>query len=653
MLGRQVQDMRDEMDGKAKSIFAWSIERGRLTPRDTEWYRCASNHADAAAANALSRESLADLVDQRETKAANSVEEGGAALLLGLRFAASGKVKLVLDTLRLMLRGGSAAGRLTEMKRLEELRKKIQGLRRTPDGRIFESDLDELRQDEHMRRVSAYMADLALQKAASRTPMAWELMPRMFHIHGSFDPRASPWDRSWDPRADYENGVFAGMEQILGEFERSDTSDTRVKGSQRNRNILHQLEVQRQLRYRRQGVPEEGVREGRIRPAIRTGGAVLIQGKALERWETLIGLLLVKPELLMRKEKARAAQAFQARQLGAIRDVQDHDRLREQTKALKRELGELQVQIEVQRKEMMSAKSEMRDQWNGAAVRRFTAARQRLDSLTLQFTRVDTTKSRNKALYKLQASASQALAFQSVSVVDQVFQILADQDDPNLNPVAALANPQGGPMEGELRESVSVVDFEPPIARFSTDDVVSWVESNVDLAKLPQEQAHIASLMRDHDISGRNLVHLSKVDLLRMGLTGPIARLLLVQLQGLKTRLALPPDKELIRQMLPSARAALIGSEEEVIHFLMTELLVEEKSAIYIFKLFNKYDREITKEVTLPDLQQAAVFAGINYLSNPKILQKVRDRYDWDKSESFDLLVFGRIISDLWEGRLS
>jgi hypothetical protein len=55
----------------------------------------------------------------------------------------------------------------------------------------------------------------------------------------------------------------------------------------------------------------------------------------------------------------------------------------------------------------------------------------------------------------------------------------------------------------------------------------------------------------------------------------------------------------------------------------------------------------------LPDLQQAAVFAGINYLSNPKILQKVRDRYDWDKSESFDLIVFGRIISDLWEGRLS
>ena len=45
-----------------------------------------------------------------------------------------------------------------------------------------------------------------------------------------------------------------------------------------------------------------------MRKAIRTGGPVLEPGRAVARWEQLLGLLLVKPEFLIRKEKARDAQ---------------------------------------------------------------------------------------------------------------------------------------------------------------------------------------------------------------------------------------------------------------------------------------------------------------------------------------------------------
>lgn len=79
-----------------------------------------------------------------------------------------------------------------------------QHVRATPDGIMFDTEVDWLRDNAEAQRIEDYMRALNHHKRLTRCAPVWEKMPLMFFVDGVFDRE---WDRAADSRAEYSSGT--------------------------------------------------------------------------------------------------------------------------------------------------------------------------------------------------------------------------------------------------------------------------------------------------------------------------------------------------------------------------------------------------------------------------------------------------------------
>jgi len=138
-------------------------------------------------------------------------------------------------------------------------------------------------------------------------------------------------------------------------------------------------------------------------------------------------------------------------------------------------------------------------------------------------------------------------------------------------------------------------------------------------------------------------MHLSKGDLMRMGLKGPVARLVLVRIEAYKHEKCVGDQRpEIEKQHSLSASMALLESDDSIHDFLKSEFELEDRQINLFRKTFDKFDVERRGEVDVQDLTAAAASCGTRL--HPQILKASKKKFDADDSGSIDLVCFCQIM---------
>jgi len=556
-------------------------------------------------------------------------------------------------------------------------------VRSTPHGFIFDVEGDTLRQDAELARVDAYLSDLHKHKRVNRGLPVWEKMPLMFFVDGIFDRE---WDRAAERRGEYSSGNFREMASLVESIKSDDrVAELKARTPHRNQRLWRHVEKWREWHYVRQSVPEEGAafqffKEG---PPRKTAALHI---HPLHNWKTLTGLMLVKPQALLDKEKQTLVLSFQDKQLASVQALQQHAGLKTQVKAHKVELSRILAAMQTERGEIKKKFQVLKDGWNGEAVAAIKRARKQIDVLEQDFESVSQTKDRLKALYKLRGNSSDALKWKGSLALDAVWLALSRHTDAREDDVAAYSNAHGGAVEFDLINSINVPDITHPLDLLETPHILKWVQSDKELSKRPAHVRAISTALEKQQINGRMLMHLEKVDLMRMGLQGPVARLLLVRIESFKKDHSLGTFNAAIeKQHALSAELAMIQTPTEEHAFLKAQFNLEDRQvpdhthslcpvtahasqlslslslflslsfSLYLTpaphyprqvlvysNTFQKFDFLKRSEIAMVDITAAVASATGNKL-HPQILKTLQKKFDPDNSGTIDLVCFCQI----------
>ena len=514
-------------------------------------------------------------------------------------------------------------------------------VRPTPDGIMFDVEKDWLRQNAEVARIDAYLTELHNDKRRNRGAPVWEKMPLMFFVDGVFDRE---WDRAADRRAEYSSGNFREMGNLVEKMRADDrVSDLKSKDPHRNQRLWRHVEKFDDAQYKRQSIPEEGAEFNFFREGPPPRRAAL-RADPVESWKVLVGLLLVKPQALLDKEKStHGEENFHGQNLAAIHALQSHAGLKQQVKGLKVQLGDILEQMDNERAIIKEQFVVLKGGWNGDAVAAIKTSRKQIQALEKAFEAVSQSKDRIKALYKLRQSSSSALRWKGKQALDAVWEAMAQYTDPEVDRVMAGSNALGGPMDPALVAVVTVADKVHPLDLIEVEDILRWVDADQDLSKIPSIATQVKAGLQAQQITGRMLMHLSKGDLMRMGLKGPVARLVLVRIEAFKEAQNLGELKhDINKQHSLSAQLALLATDAQVNSFLKSEFELEDRQVKLFRKTFSKFDLEGRGEVDVQDLTAAAASCGTKL--HPQILKASKKKYDPDDSGTLDLVCFVQIM---------
>ena len=259
-----------------------------------------------------------------------------------------------------------------------------------------------------------------------------------------------------------------------------------------------------------------------------------------------------------------------------------------------------------------------------------------------RFQMVSQNRDRAKALYKLRERSSTSLRWKGLPALNAVFEAISQFTDPNLDEVGAEANARGGPLDADLLRQVTVADSVHPVDLIEVKDVVEWVAADSYLCRSEANCLAIQAAMQEHQINGRMLMHVLKSDLMRMGLQGPVARLLLIRIESFKAERKIgKPEPSVEKQHGTSAEFALLAPEERK-YFLKNFFELDERQVSSFCRVFEKFDADKQGEINVGDLAEAVAACGASLHSqNLKAFQK---RHDPDESGTIDIICFLHIV---------
>ena len=211
-----------------------------------------------------------------------------------------------------------------------------------------------------------------------------------------------------------------------------------------------------------------------------------------------------------------------------------------------------------------------------------------------RFQMVSQNRDRAKALYKLRERSSTSLQWKGLPALNAVFEAISQFTDPNVDEVGAEANARGGPLDPDLLLQVTIADSVHPVDLIEVKDVVEWAAADSYLCRSEANCLAIQAAMQEHQINGRMLMHVLKSDLMRMGLQGPVARLLLIRIESFKAERKIgKPEPSVEKQHGTSAEFALLAPEERK-YFLKNFFEFDERQVSSFCRVFEKFDAIIT-----------------------------------------------------------
>lgn len=300
------------------------------------------------------------------------------------------------------------------------------------------------------------------------------------------------------------------------------------------------------------------------------------------------------------------------------------------------------------RAKIQSSAKALAQEWNGPAFSQYRSATIELKTMKQLFDRLRQAKERTKTLCVVRSMSGGAVQWRSNSAMTAVLDAFKQQRNEFIDPVGAYANVQGGEIEQDMMDAIEQLDFVSSAHAMTLADTREWVHNDLILAQSARIRSNVLAVLEQYETNGRMLMSLDKDDLLRMGLTGPDARMALVALAGLKRRLKAetPKSEAHARQYKLSMQIALLEPDIVAIRELLcTELELEFKQVEGMRKAFMRNDREHRGEILWDDAVRAAATLGID--AKTSRLHELQSTLEPSLAISLDLAGFCRFIKGL------
>ena len=425
--------------------------------------------------------------------------------------------------------------------------------RATPDGLLFESELDELREDAAAARAVAALQPLAEARRAERRAELWEALPLLGHAGG---PAERPWATAGSREEDFAGETYYGMAPLVAALADDPAAAAlRPRSQQCNRGLLLEAADAADARASASAggasAPTAAAARGGA-PSTRAGdgerGLWLLRQEPAGRWEWLCGVAMLRPAYVRAQLAERARRPAQDRVLEGIAAVQRRAAYEDGLRAVRARLAGAAAQRAEAEAELAAADAELLARgWDPGAFDRRRRAAAALAALGRSQARWEREKARAKTAHALLTARSADLRWLQPAWRDAVYGVLSCQpvggagaDDSEDDAAAAAgAGASGGPMESGLVRAIAACDDDDAADRnaaaaMGPDEVVEWAGGLVALRGCPGRRSEILALLAKRRIGGRTLVRLRRAELLDMGLTSPAAALLLASARGLQ-----------------------------------------------------------------------------------------------------------------------
>jgi hypothetical protein len=168
--------------------------------------------------------------------------------------------------------------------------------------------------------------------------------------------------------------------------------------------------------------------------------------------------------------------------------------------------------------------------------------------------------------------------------------------------------------------------------------VCKWILTDPVLQRAPSRRNKMVETISKHEVDGRTLFNCTKVDLQRMGLQGPSARLLLSRVFYLMKETGAVNKRKVTQVERISAEYASMTNEEAKDELLREMLLLGEDLLVELKVIFSQYDPNGNEEIPCKMIGKILADQGddihINELAR---LSKIADP---DDSGACDLVGF-------------
>ena len=525
---------------------------------------------------------------------------GGPALLIRAVFSECTDMDRIAHALAAIARTGNSALRGASAK----------GARRrgakaaagpggaTPDGLLFESEADELREDDAAVRAAAALLPLAEARRVERRAELWEALPLLGHASG---PAERPWATAGSREEDFAGGTYYGMAPLVAALADDPAAAAlRPRAQQYNRGMLLEVADATDARAS-EAVARVGAASSAQGSALSQQGGESsgerglwqLRGEPAGRWEWLCGVALLRPAYVHAQLAERARRPAQDRVLEGIAIVQRRAAHEDGLQALRARLAGAAAQRAEAEVELAAGEAELLARgWDPGAFDRRRRAAAVLAELGRNEARWEGEKARAKTAHALLTARSADLRWMQPAWRDSVYSVLSGQQtagagagesDDSLS-CGGGGCARGGAMDLGLVRAVAACDDSDAVgggvaAAMGPDEVVEWVGGLAALRECPKRRADILALLSKRRIGGRTLVRLRRAELLDMGLTSPAAVLLLAAARDLQ-----PTANGAVMggRSVRGATVGSVGGRLDVLSLRFAALEAEEAQTLFL-----------------------------------------------------------------------
>ena len=471
--------------------------------------------------------------------------------------------------------------------------------RETPNGLVFESEQDEVRQDEDVGRARTTFWQLSEERRRMRRPEVWEAMPILLGVDG---PGERPWATAGSREEDFAAGTYYGMAPLLVSLVDGDPAieNLRPRAPEFNRHMV--LEVATRSDNSDAIAMKQSHSAAAVPPttsplaleqdfigvvpkhgATQAAGDSTLAGlrrTVLGRWQWLSGLLLLLPFYLKARRAEVAGRPAQDRVLAGISAVQRHSTHVDGVCALRTQLDGAAVLEAQMREELAMSKARLAVGWDAEAFAQHRRATATMVKIGRDVIRWQKEKARAKTANALLTARADEMRWLQPAWREGLYRLFAEQAPPGATVGVAASDVRGGTMEADMLRDVAACDTDDENGPSSMDpeEVVAWAAGHESFCKCPGRRVKILAFLKRHRLGGRVLIRLRRGDMMDMGLDSPSSSLLIEAVRILCTTAT---SKE-SHSVAMSAKAVLGATRLEWLSARFAEAETEEAETLLL-----------------------------------------------------------------------